>query len=217
MDHQQARTVVVLPILHRAWARLSNFASLITFRRETTASPGSPARHRLSRPTPTNCPHTVGPSQFQNLLFLAGYDPAYAPHTVACTASCVLPYLGKVRSINAIVLTTNGISFAVQAVLLLFIGAWADYGSWRCATFTPCIRELRLCVGPISPYSSRCSPSPSRLRGSGSRIPPNGVRESCCIFLAVIHASPLAYLCSRMRAVITFQVITHEPICANAY
>ncbi|KAF7973915.1 hypothetical protein HWV62_13964 [Athelia sp. TMB] len=74
---------------------------------------------------------TIGPSQFQNLLFLAGYDPAYAPHTVACTTSCVLPYLGNVRSINAIVLTTNGISFAIQAVLLLFIGAWADYGSWR--------------------------------------------------------------------------------------
>ena len=26
---------------------------------------------------------------------------------------------------------TNGISFAIQAVLLLFIGAWADYGTWR--------------------------------------------------------------------------------------
>ncbi|KZP31763.1 MFS general substrate transporter [Athelia psychrophila] len=72
-----------------------------------------------------------GPSQFQNLLFLAGYDPAYAPFTVACTEACVLPYLGKVRDINAIVLTTNGISFAIQAVLLLFIGSWADYGRWR--------------------------------------------------------------------------------------
>jgi MFS-type transporter involved in bile tolerance (Atg22 family) len=30
-----------------------------------------------------------------------------------------------------VVLLTNGISFAFQAVLLLFIGAWADYGTWR--------------------------------------------------------------------------------------
>ena len=45
--------------------------------------------------------------------------------------ACVLPYLGKIRDINSIVLTTNGISFAFQAALLLLIGAWADYGRWR--------------------------------------------------------------------------------------
>jgi hypothetical protein len=37
--------------------------------------------------------------------------------------------------VNSIVLLTNGISFAIQAVLLLMIGAWADYGTWRCAGF----------------------------------------------------------------------------------
>lgn len=73
-----------------------------------------------------------GPSQFQNLLFLAGYDPTQPPFTAPCGDNgCVLPYLGKVRDINSIVLMTNGISFAIQAVLLLFIGAWADYGTWR--------------------------------------------------------------------------------------
>ncbi|KAJ4477343.1 MFS general substrate transporter [Lentinula aciculospora] len=73
-----------------------------------------------------------GPSQFQNLLFLAGYDPSQPPFTLACgDGDCVLPYLGKVRDINAIVLLTNGISFAIQAALLLLIGAWADYGRWR--------------------------------------------------------------------------------------
>ncbi|TFK40194.1 MFS general substrate transporter [Crucibulum laeve] len=73
-----------------------------------------------------------GPSQFQNLLFLAGYDPAHVPFSVPCgDGSCVLPYLGKIRDINSIVLLTNGISFAIQAVLLLAIGAWADYGRWR--------------------------------------------------------------------------------------
>ncbi|KAJ7018600.1 MFS general substrate transporter [Mycena alexandri] len=73
-----------------------------------------------------------GPSQFQNLLFLAGYDPTQAPFTAPCGDNgCVLPYLGRVRDINSIVLMTNGISFAIQAVLLLMIGAWADYGTSR--------------------------------------------------------------------------------------
>ncbi|KAF9267955.1 MFS general substrate transporter [Marasmius fiardii PR-910] len=73
-----------------------------------------------------------GPSQFQNLLNLAGYDPSAPPFTLSCgTGQCVLPFLGAVRNINSIVLLTNGISFAIQAALLLFIGAWADYGRWR--------------------------------------------------------------------------------------
>ncbi|KAF8239646.1 hypothetical protein L208DRAFT_1236436 [Tricholoma matsutake] len=73
-----------------------------------------------------------GPSQFQNLLFLAGYDPTAPPFSVPCGINgCVLPYLGRVRDINSIVLLTNGISFAIQALLLLAIGAWADYGRWR--------------------------------------------------------------------------------------
>jgi len=33
--------------------------------------------------------------------------------------------------VNSIVLLTNGISFALQAAVLLMIGAWADYGHWR--------------------------------------------------------------------------------------
>ncbi|KAN0093258.1 Autophagy-related protein 22-like protein [Tylopilus felleus] len=74
-----------------------------------------------------------GPSQLQNLLYLAGYDPVYPPHSAPCGSGtgCVLPYLGRIRDINSIVLLTNGISFAIQAVLLLVIGAWADYGQWR--------------------------------------------------------------------------------------
>ncbi|KAJ7227453.1 MFS general substrate transporter [Mycena pura] len=73
-----------------------------------------------------------GPSQFQNLLFLAGYDPTQPPFTAPCGDNgCVLPYFGRVRDINSIVLMTNGISFAIQAALLLIIGAWADYGTSR--------------------------------------------------------------------------------------
>jgi len=39
-----------------------------------------------------------GPSQFPNLLYLAGYDPTMQPFTASCGDNgCVLPYLGKVR------------------------------------------------------------------------------------------------------------------------
>ncbi|KAH9988977.1 autophagy-related protein 22-like protein [Russula vinacea] len=39
--------------------------------------------------------------------------------------------MGQVRNINSIILLANGICFAIQAVMLLMIGAWADYGTWR--------------------------------------------------------------------------------------
>ncbi|KAG1853002.1 hypothetical protein C8R48DRAFT_763986 [Suillus tomentosus] len=54
------------------------------------------------------------------------------PALAGNNTDCVLPYLGKMRNINSIVLLTNGISFAIQAVLLLMIEAWADYGTQRC-------------------------------------------------------------------------------------
>lgn len=40
-----------------------------------------------------------GPSQFQNLLYLAGYDPSQAPYTAPCGSGtdCVLPFMGRVR------------------------------------------------------------------------------------------------------------------------
>ena len=34
-------------------------------------------------------------------------------------------------AVNSIVLLTNGVSFALQAAVLLLVGAWADYGRWR--------------------------------------------------------------------------------------
>lgn len=44
-----------------------------------------------------------GPSQFQNLLYLAGYDPSHPPFTAPCGSNteCVLPYLGAVRNSKA--------------------------------------------------------------------------------------------------------------------
>jgi hypothetical protein len=39
-----------------------------------------------------------GASQFQNLIHLAGYDPAKEPFASPCLGSrCVLPYLGRTR------------------------------------------------------------------------------------------------------------------------
>lgn len=41
-----------------------------------------------------------GPAQFQNLLYLAGYDPSQPPFTKPCgsLSNCVLPYMGRVRN-----------------------------------------------------------------------------------------------------------------------
>lgn len=40
-----------------------------------------------------------GPSQFQNLLSRAGYDPTGAPFSLPCGAGdCVLPFAGSVRN-----------------------------------------------------------------------------------------------------------------------
>ncbi len=74
----------------------------------------------------------------------------YAKGTVACsTGGCNLVAYGSERSskyppsvishtfslithqVNSIVLITNGLSFAFQAVLFLAVGSLADYGVWR--------------------------------------------------------------------------------------
>ncbi|SCV72420.1 BQ2448_3957 [Microbotryum intermedium] len=76
-------------------------------------------------------PFNFGPTQFQNLLYYAGHnlgtnDP--------CDSSvpCVLPAFGQAeRNVSSTVLVANGISFAIQVVIFLVIGSYADYGSWR--------------------------------------------------------------------------------------
>lgn len=61
-----------------------------------------------------------GPTAFQNLLSqAAGGDTG------------LLHFAGGDRDVNSIVLLANGISFALQAVLFLLIGAWADFGTGR--------------------------------------------------------------------------------------
>lgn len=76
-------------------------------------------------------PFNFQPTQYQNLLYLAGSNIGTSD---ACDGSvtCVLPFAGdSMRDINSIVLVTNGISFAIQVVLFLFLGSYADYGTWR--------------------------------------------------------------------------------------
>jgi MFS-type transporter involved in bile tolerance (Atg22 family) len=68
------------------------------------------------------------------LLSEAGYDPAISTpaNPQPCSSGdCYLKFAGTPQSINSIVLKTNGISFALQCVLFLLIGSFADYGWWR--------------------------------------------------------------------------------------
>lgn len=60
-----------------------------------------------------------GPTQFQNLLAQAASDTG------------TLYFAGANRTVNEIVLLCNGISFAIQAVLFLVIGSYADFGNFR--------------------------------------------------------------------------------------
>lgn len=59
------------------------------------------------------------PTAFQNLLYQAAGDKG------------TLSFAGRDRSINSIVLLCNGISFAIQIVVFLVIGSFADFGNWR--------------------------------------------------------------------------------------
>lgn len=59
------------------------------------------------------------PTAFQNLLNQAAGDEG------------LLLFAGKLRSIESIVLLCNGISFAIQVVVFLVIGSFADFGTWR--------------------------------------------------------------------------------------
>ncbi|KAI4249236.1 MAG: hypothetical protein L6R40_000694 [Gallowayella cf. fulva] len=59
------------------------------------------------------------PTAFQNLLYQAAGD------------SEVLRFAGRDRTINSIVLLANGISFAIQVLIFLVIGSYADFGSSR--------------------------------------------------------------------------------------
>ncbi|KAH8691758.1 autophagy-related protein 22-like protein [Phaeosphaeriaceae sp. PMI808] len=59
------------------------------------------------------------PTAFQNLVYAAS------------GAAETLHFLGKTRTVNSIVLLCNGISFAIQILVFLLLGSFADFGTWR--------------------------------------------------------------------------------------
>ncbi|KAI0465570.1 autophagy protein [Xylaria cf. heliscus] len=62
---------------------------------------------------------SFAPSAFQNLLNQAAGSEGF------------LPFVGRLRSVDSIVLLSTGISFAIQTVFFLAIGSFADFGCWR--------------------------------------------------------------------------------------
>lgn len=62
---------------------------------------------------------TFAPTALQNLLSQAAGDTG------------LLRFAGRLRSINSIILLSNGISFSVQVVVYLVLGSFADFGTWR--------------------------------------------------------------------------------------
>ncbi|KAI5475885.1 Autophagy-related protein [Pseudohyphozyma bogoriensis] len=62
-------------------------------------------------------PYNYGSSQYQNVLYLAAGD------------SGLLQWGGKLTPVASVVLDISGISFAVQAFVLIFLGSFADYGA----------------------------------------------------------------------------------------
>lgn len=76
-------------------------------------------------------PYAYTPTAFQNLLNQGGWD-ANLPGKQKCsdsTTKCVIEF-GSVRNVNSVVLLSQGIGFALQTVVFIFLGAFADYGSW---------------------------------------------------------------------------------------
>ncbi|GJN76939.1 autophagy protein (Atg22) [Purpureocillium lilacinum] len=63
-----------------------------------------------------------GPTAFQSLLQQA------ADADTNTSSPGLLPFAGRERDVNSILLIANGVSFASQAALFLLIGAYADFG-----------------------------------------------------------------------------------------
>ena len=64
------------------------------------------------------------PTAAQNLL----YQEA---ERIGGKGNEILPFAGSNRTINSIILLCNGISFAIQIVVFLILGSYADFGSFR--------------------------------------------------------------------------------------
>ncbi|EST05261.1 Autophagy-related protein 22-like protein [Kalmanozyma brasiliensis GHG001] len=71
------------------------------------------------------------PTQFQNLLSQEATNLGAGTCGGDDQPECRLLFAGKERTIESIVLLSNGISFAIQAALFIAIGSTADYGKNR--------------------------------------------------------------------------------------
>ncbi|KAG1735042.1 autophagy-related protein 22-like protein [Suillus lakei] len=71
---------------------------------------------------------------FQGLATAAGYDPVAGPGSScladAASGQCVVPWGSSTKSVSSVVLTANGVSFAIMMVMLTTIGSAADYGTF---------------------------------------------------------------------------------------
>ncbi|KAG0703844.1 autophagy-related protein 22-like protein [Suillus ampliporus] len=71
---------------------------------------------------------------FQGLATAAGYDPVAGPGSscLADTASgqCVVPWGSGTKAVSSVVLTANGVSFAIMTLIFTTIGSAADYGTF---------------------------------------------------------------------------------------
>ncbi|KAJ1026870.1 hypothetical protein NDA16_002166 [Ustilago loliicola] len=76
-------------------------------------------------------PFNFAPSQFQNLLYQQATNLGNGSCGNDGQPDCRLAFAGKERTVESIVLLCNGISFAIQCVLFLAIGSFADYGKNR--------------------------------------------------------------------------------------
>lgn len=76
-------------------------------------------------------PFNFAPSQFQNLLSQQATNVGAGQCGNDGQPDCRLMFMGKDRTVESIVLLSNGVSFAIQAVLFIAIGSFADYGKNR--------------------------------------------------------------------------------------
>ncbi|KAM6496423.1 Autophagy-related protein 22-like protein [Amanita muscaria] len=79
-------------------------------------------------------PLTYTLTLFQLLATEAGYDPVNGPGS-SCTASdasgqCVVGWANGTKAVASVVLTANGISFAIMAFFVVTVGSVADYGTF---------------------------------------------------------------------------------------
>ncbi|KAF7587057.1 hypothetical protein BBP40_007814 [Aspergillus hancockii] len=78
----------------------------------------------------------VGPGSYSQALFQwaltgTGWQPGTEPRE-PCTGSsaCVVPWAGGTRSVSSVVLIANGLCFTFMAVIFVWFGSAADYGSF---------------------------------------------------------------------------------------